>query len=409
MENKKEVLRFVAQAGHTLLENGAEISRVEETMDRISAHYGVEDSDFFVLSNGIFTTGESFAKAEYIPIRSSRLDKVVEVNQLSRDIVSQNLSLSQASLRLQAIKEKSARPLPIRLMAAMFGCSAFTIIFGGSVTDALAVFIVALLLDLFIIGICDKLFAKTLGSVLGGIVGTFLCMLFHKLGLGDNLPNMIVGTMILLIPGVAFTNGLRDISGEDYLAGGTRLMDALMVFFCIALGVSLSFVLHRNFSGEPIVLHGMETDSLTSHVLFQVAASFVGTVFFSLLFGAPSRNCIPCGVVGMLGWLSYLLCVRYTGWGVVFATFVAAALVAVCSRAAARLQKCPEIVYLVCGIFPLIPGAGVFWGSYYLVSGQFYEAISSGFMSVKITIAIVFGILVADNILWRRSRSFTTK
>ena len=104
MEDKKKVLSFVADVGHTLLENGAEIFRVEETMARVSEHYGAGDSDFFVLSNGIFTTGDSYAKSEYIPIRGSRLDKVVDVNQLSRDIVSQDLPLEEAISRLKGIR-----------------------------------------------------------------------------------------------------------------------------------------------------------------------------------------------------------------------------------------------------------------------------------------------------------------
>ena len=54
-----EVLEVASDAGHILLENGAEISRVEDTMERIATHFGVSSSNFFVLSNGIFTTGQA--------------------------------------------------------------------------------------------------------------------------------------------------------------------------------------------------------------------------------------------------------------------------------------------------------------------------------------------------------------
>ena len=75
MDNKienpssEEVLKLASEVGSLLLQNGAEISRVEETMERIAAHYGVSGENFFVLSNGIFTTGHSFANAEFIPIK----------------------------------------------------------------------------------------------------------------------------------------------------------------------------------------------------------------------------------------------------------------------------------------------------------------------------------------------------
>ena len=88
----REVLETAMEAGHILLENGAEIFRVEETMERIAAHYGVERKDFFVLSNGIFTTGDcepgqrggQYARVQHIPVKSAQLDRVVAVNQLSR-------------------------------------------------------------------------------------------------------------------------------------------------------------------------------------------------------------------------------------------------------------------------------------------------------------------------------------
>ena len=93
MENEQETisqeqqaLEVATVAGHILLENGAEISRVEETMERIASHYDVDSENFFVLSNGIFTTGHHFANVEYIPFKGTQLDKVVAVNQISRDI-----------------------------------------------------------------------------------------------------------------------------------------------------------------------------------------------------------------------------------------------------------------------------------------------------------------------------------
>ena len=85
-EEQEQALQLATEAGHILLENGAEISRVEETMTRIASAYGIEDESFFVLSNGIIATGQHYARAEFIPIKGTRLAKVVEVNQLSRDV-----------------------------------------------------------------------------------------------------------------------------------------------------------------------------------------------------------------------------------------------------------------------------------------------------------------------------------
>ena len=87
----KDVMELALEAGHLLLENGAEIFRVEETMDRICHYYGVESGNAFVLSNGIFATAGDerehfFAKVQHIPVSGAHLDKVAAVNQLSREI-----------------------------------------------------------------------------------------------------------------------------------------------------------------------------------------------------------------------------------------------------------------------------------------------------------------------------------
>ena len=90
-ESTREALDVASLAGDILLASGAEIFRVEETIERIARAYGVSSSDAFVLSSGIFLTAESgkkqeFARVRHIPLSAARLDKVTAVNQLSREI-----------------------------------------------------------------------------------------------------------------------------------------------------------------------------------------------------------------------------------------------------------------------------------------------------------------------------------
>ena len=78
-----EVMQVATEAGHIMLENGAEIFRVEETMERITRHYGVDSGHFFVLSNGILTSGGNrYSNVEFIPFKGAQLEKVVAVNRL---------------------------------------------------------------------------------------------------------------------------------------------------------------------------------------------------------------------------------------------------------------------------------------------------------------------------------------
>lgn len=397
-EQSQEILNLASAAGHLLLENGAEISRVEETMERIAEHYGEDKENFFVLSNGIFTTGKSYANVEFIPIKGVRLDKVVEVNQLSREIAYNNLSIEEAHERLDRIRQIPAKPVWQQLAAAAVGSAAFCAIFGGSLLDCAASCIAGLTVYLLILLASGRIISKMLSNICGGLAGACACLLFQWMGFGVNLGNMIIGALIPLIPGVAFTNGLRDMANEDYIAGATRLLDALLVFFCIALGASLAFILQRWASGSIVILNGMTIDPVTSMLPIQMAAAFTGTAAFAIIYGVPDRFCLTAGAVGMAGWLVYMVCLRAASLNPVEGTFFAALTVAILARGCAVWKKCPSTVFLICGIFPLIPGAGVFWSSYYIVSEQWTAALGAGFTAIKVTIAIVLAILIATNV-----------
>jgi len=405
--NISEVLEVASEAGHILLENGAEISRVEDIMSRIASHYGVDSSHFFVLSNGIFTTGtmgrirktggqaETYANVEFIPIRSIQLSKVVAVNRLSYDISYGLCSLEQARERLDLIRKAPPKPAWEQILGSAFGAAGFTAVFGGGWMDCAAAFVVGALLYIYILFFSSRFLSKIVGGVSNALLATLLCMLFYEIGFGDSLSNMIIGAVMPLIPGVPFVNGVRDLANSDYIAGLTRLTDAMLGFFCIALGVALSFLFEGWVSGGMVTLSGMSVNPETAGLLIQTGAAFVGTFAFADLFGVPRAQYWSAGIIGALGWCLYLILVRYAGTSPTIAIILSSVLICVLSRIAAVQQKCPAQVFLLCGIFPLVPGAGIFWCTYYLVSASLPLALSTGFGAVKAAVAIVLGIILA--------------
>ena len=57
------------------------------------------------------------------------------------------------------------------------------------------------------------------------------------------------------------------------------------------------------------------------------------------------------------------------------------------------MEQCPATLFLIPGIFPLVPGAGVYWTSYYIVTDDLTLASDTGFTSLKVAAAIVLGII----------------
>lgn len=123
-----------------------------------------------------------------------------------------------------------------------------------------------------------------------------------------------------------------------------------------------------------------------------IAAAFFGTIAFSILYDIPYRYLVTCGLIGAVGWIVYSSLSAFIGNAV--AIFLSTLAIALISRYAAVKKKAPEIIFLISGIFPLVPGAGIYWTAYYLVSGQMALATESGSGALKTCFAMVLGIAV---------------
>ena len=254
----KDVMELALEAGHLLLENGAEIFRVEETMDRICHYYGVESGNAFVLSNGIFATAGDerehfFAKVQHIPVSGAHLDKVAAVNQLSREISQGKYTVAEARAALQTIKSMPGKRKITRILASGVGSGAFCYLFGGTLTDGLCALAAGTLLYVFVLYVSGPRLSKIVGNILGGALVTLVCSALFLLRGGGQLDYMIIGSIMPLIPGVPFTNAIRDVADGDYISGSVRMLDALLVFFCIAIGVGMAYSLMMGALGGDVL------------------------------------------------------------------------------------------------------------------------------------------------------------
>lgn len=255
--DQREVLDIAMEAGHILLENGAEIFRVEETIDRICRHYGVESENAFVLSNGIFLTAgneheKRFARVRHIPVKGAQLHRVAAVNQLSREIEEGRYELEQIRERLAAIRIQPGNPPRMQVLMSGLGSGCFCLMFGGLIPDCLAAFLIGIFLYLYLLAVRGR-FSKIVENIGGGIVITVLSLLFMKLPFEMDTSHMISGAIMPLVPGLAFTNGIRDIADGDYISGTVRMIDAVLVFLSIAAGVGFVISVYHHLTGGAVL------------------------------------------------------------------------------------------------------------------------------------------------------------
>ena len=248
-ELRRRIMDFIMAAGQTLLENGAEVFRVEQTMEIMARSFHLREFHVYVLTNGIFASAGTaeISEVRNVPTRTTHLGRVAAVNALSREIAEGNMSLDEAESRLVLARRI---PFPkdwVQLVSGLCGAFCFALIFGGSLRSALAA--AAGLAASWYLLLCER------HELPGGFrkiscaaLITLVCILGCNL-LGTPASHAIIGALMILTPGIAFTMGIRDFVHGDYLSGTIRMIDALLIAASIAIGTGLVLSLYTFFTG----------------------------------------------------------------------------------------------------------------------------------------------------------------
>lgn len=143
---------------------------------------------------------------------------------------------------------------------------------------------------------------------------------------------------------------------------------------------------------------------LWTDYLIQFFVAIVATVSFSVTFRVSPRHYLASGVTGAVGWLVYVLCADLLAMSAPVATLVAALPLTVCARFFAIRHKAPITLFLLCGIFPLVPGAGIYYTAYYFLRDDRALFANKGVETLKIALALALGIALVCSIPLKRSK-----
>lgn len=248
----KKILETALLAGQIMTESNAESYRVEDTMNRIlttsNAAYAVAIS----LSTGLYMTlddpsfeGSGFTGIKRITRRSNNLNKITQVNHISRELTSGNISIDEAYERLQVIRFQKPQYSKLQVSIGVVGlAAAFSILFGGGINELILSSINGLILAL-LYRLVDKYYiSEGFSNIIQAFVVTVAAYLMQAYVLSNTDINIvIISTLMPMVPGTAITNSLRDIFHEDYIAGVSRATEAFLNALMIALGAALGLAL----------------------------------------------------------------------------------------------------------------------------------------------------------------------
>ena len=222
-----EILQVAMLAGQMILENGGETYRVEETIWRICKIYGAEQAESFATPTGIMASichgGKIYSLTRRVSKRTVDLNKIDKVNDLSRSIASKNLSVDDFKNELNKINKVEAYPQMLIIIFSAFGAGSFSVLFGGTFKDVFAAFLIGLVIKTLTIKWSEiGINAFFINSICSGITALLA---------------------IILVPGLAITNAIRDTMSGDLLSGVIRASEAFLVAIAIAVGTGavLSF------------------------------------------------------------------------------------------------------------------------------------------------------------------------
>ncbi len=238
--NMNELLHVATFAGKLLLESGGETYRSEETICRICKLYGVDEAESFVTPTGIMVSicnkGKTYSLIRRVSTRTVDLDKIDKVNELSRNILSKNLTVSELKSELELIENGERYSMPVTIIFSALGAGCFSVLFGGTFMDLFSAFLIGLLVKLVNIkGEALEINQFFVNSICGAVAAAF-AIIFVKYGIADNLDKTIIGSIMMLVPGLSITNAIRDTIAGDLLAGITRASEAFLVAISIAVG-----------------------------------------------------------------------------------------------------------------------------------------------------------------------------
>lgn len=133
-------------------------------------------------------------------------------------------------------------------------------------------------------------------------------------------------------------------------------------------------------------------------LLTRFLVSIIATMGFAVLFNLPKSELIYAGVTGGIGYLVYMVLTEIAGLSMVFSNVVASLILIIIGRKMAVYRKCPVVAYLLVTIFPLVPGLGIYYTTYYMINGPYPSALAKGLETLECAAAIAFGIAIGTSI-----------
>ena len=234
-------INCILDIGEMLLSNGADVNRVEDTTMRLSSAFDFRDCQVHAINSSIILTLTApddiiITRARRITRIDTDLDKVDELNDLSRKICGGMKDLESIRAEMQRIRNAAPYSPFMMYLAYAIAAGFFTLFFGGSLQDMLYSVPIALVLRFVKVRLSDYNNNKMVDNIILSAILTSMALVGQRVFPVLNSDMIIIGDIMLLIPGLAFCNSIHDMVMGDTISGVLSMFDAVMRALSIAIG-----------------------------------------------------------------------------------------------------------------------------------------------------------------------------
>ena len=243
---QKRVLILAVRAGEIMMKAGAEIYRVEDTIERICKACGMDHVDVFAMPTGIFVTvdkgfedDDTYTYIRRLKSSETDLNKISRVNDFSRTFTTTDMSVEEGMQALNEIEKEKKYPVTVRLVCACMAAACFSVLFGGNAMD----FILTFLIGAVCYALSRILSHAGVNFFIHGLLCCALAAFFALLAAvsveNAHYSMIIAGCLMLFVPGVAITNSIRDFLSGDMVSGLGRMAEAFLTAVSLAAGAGI--------------------------------------------------------------------------------------------------------------------------------------------------------------------------
>lgn len=247
------LLNFSSNAGKIMLQSGGETFRVEETVSRICKSFEVDEVDAFATPTAVMISiivdGKIHSVVKRINSRGVDLNKVHNVNSLSRKIYLEKLSLDECEKELEKLCTDNYYPDKTILLMSGVATATFTILFGGDFNSFLAAFFIGIITKLISMSLSKSSLNEFFVNSICGAVIAICSVVLMRVGIIKEIDKLIAGSIMLLVPGLALTNSIRDIMEGQLISGLTKVAEAFLIGVSIAVGTGSILHLYLKSGG----------------------------------------------------------------------------------------------------------------------------------------------------------------